>query len=169
MEEAYLRAGTTVVWGDLLAWPVSDRFLSSTTVKALHEKMFCMFAIQSPPSNLWWTFRRKSVLTVWSSVPCKVWINHCFAQSHSNFSVLNILFSFIPVELLTFWPSVWSWCTYRSWNGSLLVSCRVMIPSLWHHSPGSSWTRIGSTVVWVPQLPVQLHVSASIHDLKPSL
>lgn len=32
----YLKAGNMVVWGDLLAWFVSDLFLSSTKVTALH-------------------------------------------------------------------------------------------------------------------------------------
>lgn len=31
-----LKAGNMVVWGDLLAWFVSDLFLSSTKVTALH-------------------------------------------------------------------------------------------------------------------------------------
>ena len=59
--EAYRTAGSTVVWGDLLARPVSDRFLSSTSVTALHRlTLFIILFIQLPPSNLEWRFIRKS-------------------------------------------------------------------------------------------------------------
>lgn len=57
----YLTTGRMVVCGDLLAWPVSDRFLSSTRVTALHNTMsFTMSFIQLPPCRLWWKLMGKS-------------------------------------------------------------------------------------------------------------
>lgn len=67
MEHAHLTVGRIVVWGEALAWPVSDRFLSSTRVTALQFTIpFVMLSIQLLPFNLW------CKITETSAVLCRV-------------------------------------------------------------------------------------------------
>lgn len=52
MVVAYLNSGKMVVWGDMLAWPVSDLFLRSTRVMALDDEMFWILFIQGKLTSL---------------------------------------------------------------------------------------------------------------------
>lgn len=125
-----------VVWGDLFTKFVSDLFLSSTKVTALHKKTPFWFFSQFPPDNL--AINKKVSVFMWAiNVLQKLWRS---LKVYWNVDLPK------PSSGMTGW-------SHLSWNKELLGTRRIMIPSEWHHSFSFSVILFTSTKIWVPQSP----------------